>query len=693
MHEFKVEKRNDEKKADENKIFISLTQLVNHSIYAGDLVIVKNTSNSVLHGICGIAWPSFTCEDSDVQLSNLARINLNVKLGDFVTVNKISHQIPHAKTVVVDLVSPTLKTFNDSLFNHISLYLENVAYVCKHNMFDISFGGDEKRFKIIEILPEIAELAPNEIIAKKDNTSTDINSDYNKIEKDESNSDKDTLLLFRVLNNTNIISSVSITPPRGVLLYGPPGTGKTMIARAVANETKANVIIINGSEITTKYFGESEAKLNQLFLEARNNAPSIIFIDEIDALCPKRSSNNTTSTESRIVTTLLTLMDGFSSNANKDNKFDRVVVIGATNRPNSIDEALRRPGRFDREVEIPVPTTSDRFEILSVILKQVPNDLTNEQISSISDKLHGFVGADIMSLCREAGLLAIKRCFKHEFTKFSFSDYQLRKLNDAAGSSKEDSRGSESPSEPKSNTDVYLTIEDLQAASKMIKPSSMREIMLEVPKVYWSDIGGQSEIKAILQEAIQLPLENPGLFTNMGISPPKGVLLYGPPGCSKTLFAKALATESGLNFIAIKGPELFNKYVGESEKAVRNVFKRARANSPSIVFFDEIDSLTTNRSGSGGSGESGSVSERVLAQLLMELDGIDSLSRVTVVAATNRPDIIDSALLRPGRFDRIVYVPPPDFESRVSIFSIQLKKMRVNEVTVTPTILAEMVHV
>ncbi|OLY79796.1 Spermatogenesis-associated protein 5 [Smittium mucronatum] len=514
-----------------------------------------------------------------------------------------------------------------------------------------------------------------------------------------------------------LFTKYGLSPPRGVLLYGPPGTGKTMLAKAVAYQTKANVIIINGSEIATKYFGESETKLTNLFNKARKNSPSIIFIDEIDALCPKRSSLNTSATESRIVTTMLTLMDGFSStyhhgNEGLDTLPDRVVVIGATNRPNSLDEALRRPGRFDREIEIPVPSSSDRLEIMSVILKKVPNSLTDKQIASITEKLHGFVGADIMALCREAGLLAIKRCFKTSLSKFMSSERKIDYvehvsrpdksteklasivLDELHKDSKDDKVSKLKNSDvepiikkPTPTEEVFLTFEDCVTASQLIKPSGMREIMLEVPKVYWSDIGGQGEVKARLKEAIQLPLENPSLFTSMGINPPKGVLLYGPPGCSKTLFAKALATESGLNFIAVKGPELFNKYVGESEKAVRNVFKRARQNSPSIIFFDEIDSLTTSRS-SGNSG--GSVSERVLAQLLTELDGIDQLCRVSVVAATNRPDIIDPALLRPGRFDRILYVPPPDFDSRCAIFDIQLKKMQVNSKDVTPNVLAEM---
>ncbi|RIA96601.1 P-loop containing nucleoside triphosphate hydrolase protein [Glomus cerebriforme] len=436
------------------------------------------------------------------------------------------------------------------------------------------------------------------------------------------------------LKNPELFIQFGLRPPKGILLYGPPGTGKTLIARAVASETRSNVICVNGPEILSKFYGETETKLRDIFDRAAENAPSIIFIDEIDALCPKRDEVGN-ELGKRIVATLLTLMNGITS---KKAQHDRVVIIGATNRPNALDQALRRPGRFDREIEIGIPNVTSRHSILLTLLKKIPNTLTTEEINALASKSHGYVGADLAATCREAGLKAIKRCIKE-----------------------------------KKRDDVKVNIQDMKTAMAEIRPSAMREILLEVPRVYWSDIGGQQEIKQKLKESIEWPLQHPEAFLRLGIRPPKGILLYGPPGCSKTLMAKALATEAGLNFIAVKGPELFSKWVGESEKAVREIFRKARAASPSIVFFDEIDALTVKR---GIGGESGtSVADRVLSQLLNELDGIEPLVNVTVVAATNRPDIIDSALLRPGRIDRILYVSPPDIQSRKEIFKIQLKKM------------------
>lgn len=411
-----------------------------------------------------------------------------------------------------------------------------------------------------------------------------------------------------------------------------------LFVKYVAQETKAHVIVINGPEIISRYYGETEQKLRDIFSVARERAPSIIFIDEIDSLCPKRDEAPT-ELEKRVVTTLLTLMDGVETlRANETSTTaDRIVVLGATNRPNALDEALRRPGRFDREIEIGIPNSDARLSILTTLLRRIPNTLTPDDIYTIASKAHGYVGADLAAVCREAGLFCIRRNAQSE-----------------------------------SSVDLKVTLQDMNDAMAGIRPSAMREIMLEVPKVYWSDIGGQAYIKDRLKESIEWPLKHPEAFERMGIRPPKGILLYGPPGCSKTLMAKALATEAGSNFIAVKGPELFSKWVGESEKAVREVFRKARAASPSIVFFDEIDALTVKR-GSDGSGTS--VADRVLSQLLNEMDGIEPLVNVTVVAATNRPDIIDDALLRPGRIDRILYVGPPDFESRRDIFRIQVTKM------------------
>uniref|UniRef100_A0A8C7WV63 vesicle-fusing ATPase n=1 Tax=Oryzias sinensis TaxID=183150 RepID=A0A8C7WV63_9TELE len=422
---------------------------------------------------------------------------------------------------------------------------------------------------------------------------------YNKIGGLSSQLDtiKETIEL--PLKHPELFSNYGIPPPRGVLLYGPPGTGKTMIGRAIANETGAHMTVINGPEIMSKFYGETEARLRQIFTEASLRQPAIIFIDELDALCPKREGAQN-EVEKRVVATLLTLMDGIGSEGHSG----QLVVLGATNRPQALDPALRRPGRFDKELEVGVPTSAERADILLKQLSLMPCSATTEELTQLADTAHGYVGADLAAVCKEA-------------------------------------------------VDISSTV---------------------FSQVCWSDIGGMAEVKLKLQQAVEWPLRHPEAFIRMGIQPPKGVLLYGPPGCSKTMVAKALANESGLNFLTIKGPELLSKYVGESEKAVREVFRKARIVSPSIVFFDEIDALASERgSATGLKG----VGDRVLAQLLTEIDGIEQLRDVTVLAATNRPDMIDKALMRPGRLDRIIYVPLPDALTRQEIFSLQFRSIPV----------------
>nr|XP_033488711.1 ATPase family protein 2 homolog isoform X1 [Epinephelus lanceolatus] len=443
------------------------------------------------------------------------------------------------------------------------------------------------------------------------------------------------------LKHPALFSIYGIPPPRGVLLYGPPGTGKTMIGRAIANEVGAHMTVINGPEIMSKFYGETEARLRQIFTEASQRQPAIIFIDELDALCPKREGAQN-EVEKRVVASLLTLMDGIGSEGHSG----QLLVLGATNRPHALDPALRRPGRFDKELEVGVPGAAERADILQKQLSCVPCSANTEEVTQLADAAHGYVGADLAAVCKEAGLHALRR---------------------ALG-------GSHQPSDQQLTGTVTVTLQDLQWAMSVVKPSAMREVAIDVPKVCWSDVGGMEEVKLKLKQAVEWPLRHPEAFTRMGIQPPKGVLLYGPPGCSKTMIAKALANESGLNFLAIKGPELLSKYVGESERAVREVFRKARAVAPSIVFFDEIDALASERGSSTGSG---GVGNRVLAQLLTEMDGIEQLRDVTVLAATNRPDMIDKALMRPGRLDRIVYVPLPDAPTRKEIFSLQFRNMPV----------------
>uniref|UniRef100_A0A3Q3VNF1 vesicle-fusing ATPase n=1 Tax=Mola mola TaxID=94237 RepID=A0A3Q3VNF1_MOLML len=407
------------------------------------------------------------------------------------------------------------------------------------------------------------------------------------------------------LKHPELFSNYGIPPPRGVLLYGPPGTGKTMIGRAIANEVGAHMMVINGPEIMSKFYGETEARLRQIFTEASQRQPAIIFIDELDALCPKREGAQN-EVEKRVVASLLTLMDGIGSEGHSG----QLLVLGATNRPHALDPALRRPGRFDKELEVGVPGAAERADILQKQLTSVPCSATAEELTQLADAAHGYVGADLAAVCKEAGLHALRR---------------------ALG-------GSHFPSDQQLKGAVTITFQDLQWATSVVKPSAMREVAIDVPKVRWSDVGGMEEVKLKLKQAVEWPLRHPEAFTRMGIQPPKGVLLYGPPGCSKTMIAKALANESGLNFLAIKGPELLSKYVGESERAVREVFRKARAVAPSIVFFDEIDALASERGSSSGSS---GVGDRVLAQLLTEMDGIEQLRDVTVLAATNRPDMID----------------------------------------------------
>ncbi|XP_046796588.1 ATPase family protein 2 homolog isoform X4 [Gallus gallus] len=445
------------------------------------------------------------------------------------------------------------------------------------------------------------------------------------------------------LKRAELFKSYGISPPRGVLLYGPPGTGKTLIAKAIANEVGAHVTVINGPEIISKFYGESESRLRQIFAEASLRRPSIIFIDELDALCPKREGAQN-EVEKRVVASLLTLMDGIGSEGSEG----QLVVLGATNRPHALDAALRRPGRFDKEIEIGIPNAQGRLDILQKLLKKVPHSLTAAEMMQLADSAHGYVGADLAALCKEAGLYALRRA-----------------LGKRAHPSDTEVAGS-----------VMIAFNDFLQGMKDVRPSAMREVAVDVPKVSWSDIGGLEDVKLKLKQAVEWPLKHPDSFIRMGIQPPKGVLLYGPPGCSKTMIAKALAHESGLNFLAVKGPELMNKYVGESERAVREIFRKARMVSPSILFFDEIDALAVERGNSSGAGN---VADRVLAQLLTEMDGIEQLKDVTILAATNRPDMIDKALLRPGRIDRIIYVPLPDAATRGEIFRLHFRSMPVSE--------------
>jgi transitional endoplasmic reticulum ATPase len=440
------------------------------------------------------------------------------------------------------------------------------------------------------------------------------------------------------LRHPELFAKLGINPPRGVLLHGPPGTGKTLIARAVASETDANFLSLSGPEVVSKFYGESEQRLRQIFEEAQRAAPSIIFIDEIDSIAPKREEVSG-DLERRVVAQLLALMDGLSSRG-------EVVVIAATNRPNALDPAIRRGGRFDREIEVGIPNKIGRLEILYVHTRGMPLDEALD-LKEIAEATHGFVGADLYALCKEAAMHTMERALPDLDIKEEIAPEVLERLK--------------------------VTREDFYAALKKIEPSAMREVFVEVSEVRWEEVGGLQEAKQALIESVDWPLKFPEAFESVGIRPPRGVLLYGLPGTGKTLLVRALATESNINFISIKGPELLSKWVGESERAVREVFRKARQAAPALIFFDEIDSIAPAR----GTGSETHITERVVSQFLTELDGLVELKDVVVVAATNRPDLVDRSLLRPGRFDRLIYIPMPDRTARRRIIDIYLSRMAV----------------
>ena len=439
------------------------------------------------------------------------------------------------------------------------------------------------------------------------------------------------------LKRPELFEKLGIAPPKGVLMHGPPGTGKTLLAKAVASESDAHFIAINGPEIMSKYVGGSEENLREYFEEAEENAPSIIFIDELDAIAPKREETNGEA-ERRTVAQLLTLMDGLKSRG-------QVVVIGATNRPDSLDPALRRPGRFDREIEIGVPDREERKEVLEIHTRNMPLS-EDVDLDKIANTTHGFVGADLESLCKEAAMRVVRRILPEIQNDEEIPKEVLEK--------------------------IVVSEDDFKNAQKEIQPSALREVLVQIPDVKWNDIGGLDDVKQELKEAVEWPLKHPETFKRLGIRPPKGTLLYGIPGTGKTLLAKAVASESEANFISVKGPELLSKWVGESEKGVREVFRKAKQAAPTVIFFDEIDAIASERSGNDT--DSG-VTKRVVNQLLTEMDGLEELEDVAIIAATNRPDMLDAGLMRPGRFDRHIEVGKPDEEARESIFKVHTKDM------------------
>ena len=605
----------------------------------GDVVEISGKRKTV-----AICWPGYS-EDAGkgiIRIDGYTRNNAGVSIDEKVTVRKVE-----AKKATKITLTPTEPLRIEGAEEYLSQILDG-RVVTRGDYIPIGIMGRKVDLTVTSVQPPapavIITASTQIVIGEKPVAAV---REVPRISYEDIGGLQEEIRKIREmvelpLKYPELFERLGVEAPKGVLLYGPPGTGKTLLAKAVANETNAAFFSISGPEIMSKFYGESEERLREIFRQAEENAPSIIFIDEIDAIAPKREEV-TGEVEKRVVSQLLALMDGLKPRG-------RVVVIGATNRPNAIDPALRRPGRFDREIEIGVPNKQGRLEIMQIHTRGMPlaEDVNLEKIASVT---HGFVGADLEALCKEAAMRALRRILPQiDFEKEIIPAEILNKIT--------------------------VTMNDFMEALKDVEPSAMREVLIEVPTVKWEDIGGLADVKLELQEAVEWPLKYPEIFEHMDAKPPKGILLYGPPGTGKTLLAKSVANESEANFISVKGPELLSKWVGESERAVREIFRKAKQAAPSIIFFDEIDSIAPTRG--GGYGDS-HVTERVISQLLTEMDGLEELRGVVVIAATNRPDIIDPALLRPGRFDKLLYVPPPDFEARKEILKIHLNKKPLAE--------------
>ena len=602
-------------------------------IKVGDIVQIDGNKKTVAKVLRGAP------EDANrgiIRIDGSTRRNAGVSLDERVAVKKVA-----AKNAEKITFAPTEQLRLQGGEEYLRQVLEGRA-LAKGDTITLNVMGNKIDLIVTSFAPSgEAVLMANTTEVKVSDKPAANNGDVPKVSYDDIGGLGDAVRKIREmvelpLRHPELFKRLGVEAPKGVLLHGPPGTGKTMLAKAVAGETSSNFISIGGPEIVSKFYGESEGKLREIFKEAEENAPSIIFIDEIDSIAPKREEVNGEE-ERRIVAQLLSLMDGLNSRG-------KVVVIGATNRPNSIDEALRRPGRFDREIEIGIPDRDGRLEILEIHTRGMPL-AEDVDLKWLADRTHGYSGADLSALTKEAAMAALRRV-----------------LPDV------DLEAEEIPREVLNS--ISVTKDDFRNALKDMQPSTMREVLIEKPNVKWEDIGALEDAKQELKEAVEWPLKFGKVFDHMNAKPPKGILLYGPPGTGKTMLAKAVATESEANFIAVKGPEFLNKWVGESEKAVRETFRKARQASPCVIFMDEIDSIAPERG--SGNGDS-NVTERVISQMLTEMDGLESLNNVVVIAATNRPDIMDPALLRPGRFDKSIYIGPPDKESRRAIFGIHTK--------------------
>jgi transitional endoplasmic reticulum ATPase len=588
-----------------------------------------------------IALPAYPEDDGlkMIRMDGLLRKNANVSLGEKVIVRPAS-----CKPAEVIKLAPQdhMISIDSSSLNYIKNKLIDKP-VLENDLIQVPGLEYNLIFKVIYTKPSGPVLITSDtsliILEKPVSEIARVKVTYEDIGGLKKVIDKVREMIELPLKYPQLFKKLGIDPPKGILLYGPPGTGKTLLAKAVANETAAYFISVNGPEIMNKYYGESEARLREIFEEARQHAPSIIFIDEIDAIAPRREEVHG-EVEKRVVAQLLALMDGLEPREN-------VIVIGATNVPNLLDPALRRPGRFDREIEFPVPDEEGRYEILQIHTRNMPLD-SNVDLRKLAEMTHGFVGADLAALAKEAAMKAIRRYLPNlDLSK----PIPLELLDN-----------------------IKVTFEDFLEALKEITPSAMREVYFQKPNVKLEDIGGLEEVKRELEEAIILPIKRKDIYERMGIEPVKGVLLVGPPGTGKTMLAKAIANESGVNFISVNGPEIFSKWVGESEKAIREIFRKARLSSPAIIFFDEIEAIASVRGIS-----SSEVYNSVLSQFLTEFDGFKSNENVFVLGATNRPDLLDPALLRSGRFDKIILILPPNEIERQAIFRIYLKKMPIDQ--------------
>ncbi|MGC8665539.1 MAG: CDC48 family AAA ATPase [Conexivisphaera sp.] len=605
------------------------------NLKSGDIVEIRGKSSTAAQ-----AWPSEETPSDSIRIDGITRRNAGVSLNDYVEIRRVKRRV--AEKVVLSSVGEELKVDEDFLS-----FLKNRLIgmpLHQDNIASVVLLGNPVRFKVISLKPSTIAVVDEstEIVVERSLPAIE----GERVTYDDIGGLSDQLMKLREmvelpLRHPEFFRRLGIDPPRGVLLYGPPGCGKTLIAKALANESGAKFFVISGPEVMSKFYGESEARLREIFREAKEKAPSIIFIDEIDAIAPKREEV-TGEVEKRVVAQLLALMDGMEAMSN-------IIVIGATNRIDDIDPALRRPGRFDREIEIGVPNQQGRLEILQIHTRGMPlaKDVDLKEVSRIT---HGYTGADLKALCREAAMNALRRTLPKDYLEMGEIPASVLEK-------------------------IKVTQADFAEAMKAVGPSALREFYAERSPTSFSDIGGASQVKAKLFSNLVKAIKDPESFKRLGIDPPRGVLLYGPPGCGKTLIAKALANESGANLILVRGPELLSKWVGESERAIRGIFKKAVSASPTVIVFDEIDALAPSRAYMSG----GWSPETIVSQLITELDGLEDFSGVYVIGTTNRPELMDAALLRPGRFDLLIYVPPPGAGEREEILRLLARRVPLAE--------------